>query len=178
MKNRFEMTGSICQIVPNGDISFAPPSRNLIYLLIIILASAGAWLWVRALWPISAILILVSSMVVLVDRAGQPKVLISRTPAAITWRRGLRRKQVPFKNVSGVNVSLDRREYAWSAHLVGRRNIVEGCARLELILRGNGRLYLGRIVGENAAERAAFLAQTTADRIGVPVSTTGSAPKA
>jgi hypothetical protein len=173
MKNQIEMTGSICQITANGDLYFAPPSRNLIYLSLILAGSLGLWLWLKALGPISATLVLVSTMGGAISWAKQPKVLFSPASATFTWCRWFWRTQCSFTKVLKLNVSLERRGYAWSAHLVDLKRPIEMYARLELILHDGSRLYLGKIAGEHANDRAMLLAQTVAKMIGVSVSTIG-----
>jgi len=177
-ENKIELAGSVCRIAKNGDLFIAPASRDLIYLL---LTAAGLlWIrvWVRDLGIIAAAFLLMSIVVVLMRWVNQPKVQITPVFGMIEWRRWFQRRRCPFGDVSGLNVCLNRRVYAWSAHLVDRRKkVVELNARLELATRKNERLFLGSINGEYAEERALLLAQSIARVIGAPVNSMGNTSK-
>jgi len=174
VQKRFKLDGATCKIEKNGDITLAPASRHVIYVLLAGIV-AVAWLvdaWLRSDLPqiLIAVLLIVVAVVVLLRWLYQPKLRILPASAAIEWRKGFRTRRLVFADVDYVEVSLDLRQYAWSAHLVSRRkNEVEWRARLALILKDGSHLPLGRISGEHAPPRSSRLAEILARAIGVPV---------
>ena len=173
MKSKVELTDNICKVSKNGDFSFTPTARQFTFLLLVAIVLLALGLVVKQLLPATAILIFAIIIACSLRWASQPKTLISLTSSMIVWSKWFHKLQYPFKNVSSVNVFLDRREYAWSTHFVDRRkNIVEMNAKLEIILE-NRRLFIGHISGENAEVRALSLAKSLAKAIGAPVSNTG-----
>ena len=177
MKNPIEMTGNTCQITSNGDVYIRPSSRNFIFLLIIIAGALAVGLWLRVLVPASLALVFVSAIVLLLTWANQQKTQFSQASSTITRRRWFHRHHNSFGDVLEVSVCLERIEYAWSAHLVNFKNVVEVQAILELVLKDHRRLYLGRIAGKRATEQASELAQTLSDLMSVPVSHFGYDPR-
>ena len=177
MRNNYELDGATFRIARNGDLSFGPSSRNLNYLFLIAAGLLIVWLAVKQVMAMGAVVSAILTAVILSRWANQPRVQITSASGMITWRRWFRRRQYPFSVVSKVNVFLDRREYAWSTHLVDRRkNAVELHARLELVTRAET-FPLGCTSGESAEERSFLIAQALSKTIGVALTGTGFASK-
>jgi hypothetical protein len=176
IKNIIALDRAVCLIADNGDLLIRP--HTLRYFSSLVLEGAAlvvAWMWIRDFFGAIAILLLAGSTVVLVRMGSQPKVRIENGTGTIAWRRWFWKRRYSIGDVVYVEVLLDKKVYAWSAHLVDRRKKVQELkAILTLNLKDGSCLYLGQISGEHAERFGLPLAQTIADAIGVPVNQVGS----
>ncbi len=173
VNKRVEMTGNFCKIADNGDLSFTPSFRQFVYVLIFVIAIPVIGQFIKYSGIIILILIAAGLLFGLFRWACQPKIRFSPAFRIIAWKKWFKTLHFPFNAVSAVDVCLDRREYAWSAHLVDRRKrIVEMTATLEIVLE-NRHIVLGNISGGDAKQKAFLLAQTISNMIGVPITYTG-----
>jgi hypothetical protein len=122
MKSVIALDGADCLIADNGDLLIRP--QTIRFILPFVLAGTELvviWMGIRNLFGPIAILLIVGSTVVLFWLASQFKVEIIKGACPIEWRRWFSKRRYSIGDVVYVEVLLEKKVYAWSAHLVDRR---------------------------------------------------------
>ena len=176
MNNFVGLDRAVCQIDDNDELIIRPQVVQYIFPLILIgLGLVISWVWIRNLSGLFAILFLADSFFISKRIASQARVKIIRGTGVIIWRRLFWERSFSFGEVLYVEVLLDRKRYAWSAHFVDldRKKVDDLKAILRLILKGGTCITLGKISGEHAESRILPLARMIGDSIGIPVKQVG-----
>lgn len=170
MQKRIELDGAVCRFARNGDLFLIPRLRYPIYLLLSGTGLLSVLLWESGLKIIVFALLLVCLAVLLVLWLKQPQLRISAGRGMIEWRRWFHRRLFSFADVARLEVFFDHQIFDLMGHLVVHKISIAVTANLEIILIDGNRLFLGKISGDLAQDRALPCAETLAKVIGVPVS--------